>query len=874
MMKKYFALALALLLPFASALSMPAHKGSARVMQPDGSYVTIRLHGDEYLHFNTTADGYTVVQDDRGYYVYATLDAAGRLKATAQAAHEVSVRGNTEADFLKTMPKMLRPTMSKQAARQKEADGSRRVQSLEGSGVQRVNYENFHGLILLVEYNDKSFKYANYRDLMDEMANKENYQGNSITNVSNRVGICTGSVRDFYADCSNGQFIPTFDVIGPVKIDYSQYDINWQKEDVSVRVKLMADVIDAADPLVDFSQYDADGNGVVDLVYIIFAGMGSNFPGNDERLMWPHQSDFYNPNSNGWSNLYIYKDGVRLGHYACGTELYGTKDWNTLDGIGTIAHEFGHVLGLPDFYDTDYEESGGESNHPGEWTVMAGGGYMNYGRTPSVYTLFERYMLGWATPQVIEDAGSYTLESIDESNSGFRLNTPVAKEYFMIENRQQTKWNQYLPGHGMLVFRVDSTNATVWRNNTVNANPKHNYFEMVRAGGYAGTLEAASDPFPGSNRVTMLSNTTSPANLLTWAGKSNALGLRNIAESRGIVTFDAFDVNVLTAISIPATAWLATGTTYQVTVEREPESAPYSFAWTSSDESVCTVDADGLLTGIGPGTATITVSDSGEARCTAQCTVTVEDMMLATDIADCKQKEEGTEVSLALNGAQVLFVHKNDIYLRDATGAIVLSGMGFTDLKQGDVLTGQVVGRFAVTGKIPQLVSVGGRTSRNSFTATQGEAATPREVYTGDLTDGDYADLLTLKAVLLGRIDGLTGMFAIEGDNQVRIFNTFGLNTINTKVMTSDLSSRYDITGILLTNTVSNQLIDELAMTVTPTKSVYEPYVDSAISDTRTAADADATTRIYTLDGRRVDTMKSGLYLVKTGNKTIKVLQK
>jgi M6 family metalloprotease-like protein len=228
-------------------------------------------------------------------------------------------------------------------AQQKEADRARRVQSLDGTGVQRVNYDNFHGLILLVEYNDKSFKYANYRDLMDEMANQENYTGNSITNVSSRSGICTGSVRDFYEDCSMGQFIPTFDVVGPVKIDYSQYGVNWKNVSTTVITKLMADVIEAADPLVDFSHYDADGNGVVDLVYIIFAGLGSNISGNDDRLMWPHQSDFYNPDYKGWGNPYIYKDGVRLGHYACSTELFGTKEWNTLDGIGTITHEFGHV---------------------------------------------------------------------------------------------------------------------------------------------------------------------------------------------------------------------------------------------------------------------------------------------------------------------------------------------------------------------------------------------------------------------------------------------------------------------------------------------------------------------------------------------------
>lgn len=889
-MRKNILLTLALLLQLGTVFAVPAHKGTARVMQPDGTYVTISLHGDEYLHFNATDDGYSVVRNPQGYYVYAELNAYGQLAATSQVAHEAAARQADELEFLKDMPKMLRPKMSPQMEEQQATDRARREQRLGQMKAGRVDYNNFKGLILLVEFNDKSFKYANYRDLMDEMANQEDYHGNSITNVSSRYGVCTGSVRDYYNDCSMGQFVPQFDVVGPVKIDYSQYDFNWDNQNSVNTAQIMADVLSAADSEVDFSQYDADNNGVVDLVYMIFSGAGSHITGNDPRLIWPHQSDFVNPAYlNRTSNTsYIRKDGVKLGHYACSTELYGSNTSSTLNGIGTIAHEFGHVLGLPDFYDTDDEGSGGESHFPGEWSVMAGGGYLNYGRTPAVYTLFERYMLGWAMPEIIDAKGSYTLQSIDESNTGFRLNTPVKKEYFMFENRQRTKWNQYLPGHGMLVFRVDSTNTTVWRDNRVNVNPNHNYFELLRAGGFTGAYESASDPFPGNTRVTKLNNITSPANLRTWSGKSNSLGLKNIAENDGVITFDVYDVNELSEIWItPDNITLAMGTTHQLTVEREPETAPYSFTWSSSDEDICTVDANGLLTAIAPGTVTITVTDSGENQCTASCAVTVEDMVVATDIATCKQQEEGTEVTLMLDQAQVLYVHKNNIYLRDASGAIVLANMGFTDVKKDNVLSGMVLGRYAVVDKMPQLQPVSSRTARSTFTATAGEAATPREMYTADITGQDFADLVTLKAVLLGSAEGLPGLFATEGANQVRIFNTFGLRTVNTTAIASDMSSRYDITGILLTNTVNNQLINELAMTVTPTKSSYEPYVDSGIRDARLAAGGSRQATVYTTDGRRVAAitldeeghianhqLPAGLYIMKTADKTLKVLQK
>ena len=75
----------------------------------------------------------------------------------------------------------------------------------------------------------------------------------------------------------------------------------------------------------------------------------------------------------------------------------------------TICHEFSHVLGLPDFYDTDYEGSGGESHHPGDWSVMAGGNHLNNSRTPCAYSLYERMAVGFTEPMVINAKGHYTL---------------------------------------------------------------------------------------------------------------------------------------------------------------------------------------------------------------------------------------------------------------------------------------------------------------------------------------------------------------------------------------------------------------------------------------------------------------------------------
>jgi hypothetical protein len=218
--------------------------------------------------------------------------------------------------------------------------------------------------------------------------------------------------------------------------------------------------------------------------------------------------------------------------------LYGDEEAHILDGIGTFCHEFSHVLGLPDLYDTDYEKSGGESNHPDEWLIMSGGGYANYGRTPVGYSLYERYAAGFALPEVIDGEGSKRLNPLALFNKGYRINTEVTNEFFLLENRQpsQFKWDEYLPGHGLLVFRVDSTNAVIWERNLANVNPRHNYFTMIRAGGGTGATD--SDPFPGKNEVTELDNYTNPANLLTWAGKNALWGIYDITEKGNVIRFD------------------------------------------------------------------------------------------------------------------------------------------------------------------------------------------------------------------------------------------------------------------------------------------------------------------------------------------------
>lgn len=493
--------------------AIPAHPQPMDVTQSDGSRLTVRLVGDEFYHRTMTTDGYTLLQRSNGDYVYA-IESGSRLVASDVVAHNPMMRNAGE---LKMVSKLQKGLVDKTQAAQGKALHAKRDRE---NAATRGDYDDFRGLLILINYNDRTFNYG--ADYFDAMMNQENYTGFYRTNGS--FVPCTGSARDYYYDNSMGQFSPQFDIAGPVTVNYSCTAPNGTQVG-----GIFLSAINQLDPTINFSDYDRDGDGVVDMIYFVVAGYTANFSGNNSGYLWPHQAYMY---------YYTYQtyDGVYLGRYSCSGEIYGWEDYGYTDpdGMGTIVHEFTHALGLMDLYDTDYGQNG-ESNDPGDWDVMAGGCYMNSSRTPVGLSIWERYRLGFAGPELISEMKpGYSLEPLNTSNAGYWLASPNENEFFMLENRQNTGWDTYLPGHGLLITRVEY-NQDIWWSNDINAYADHMYYELLRAGNEHGSNP--SDPFPGTNHVTKINNLTTPS-LLTWAGQENDQGLSNIAENNGIITFD------------------------------------------------------------------------------------------------------------------------------------------------------------------------------------------------------------------------------------------------------------------------------------------------------------------------------------------------
>ena len=526
-MRKFLLTAL-LLMAVLAAKAVPACPEPFDVTQPDGTTLTLRLFGDEWQHITITTDGYTVLKNGQGYYVYAQVN-NGQLEESSLVARNADSRTASDREFLDSVGKMAHAEAIAETTAHKAP-----IHKLSGL----LDISKFRGLVVLVEYNDRKFTVSDPHKVFTDLVTQEGYTGYVDENTGEKKEY-TGSVYDFFKDNSNGQFKPRFDVVGPVTVNYPQtYPSGSSNYTVTRCTAMFGDALRQLDDSINYKDYDTNGDGTVDMVFFVVAGGGANYGVNNTNYLWPHASQF--------SSLKL--DGVSFGRYACSTELYGLQRDSIIDGIGTICHEFSHVLGLPDLYDVDYS-SNGLSTTPGKWSIMAGGNYLNKSRTPAGFGSFERWALGWIKPEVINGNGERLATPLQTTNSAYRINSQVKAEYFLVENRDDSRWDACLPGHGLLVWRVDSTNTSSWTNNKVNINPKHNYYELIRAcqkdstynttsGITTTTIDWGGDPFPGTANVTKLDNSDTKPTLKSWTGLKTEYTLDQITPATEGIKFN------------------------------------------------------------------------------------------------------------------------------------------------------------------------------------------------------------------------------------------------------------------------------------------------------------------------------------------------
>lgn len=506
----FFSILTACILP-AHIAAVPACPTPAIIKQPDGTFVKISLRGDEHRHWHEDADGYTTMQDAKGWWIYATTNAAGTLSSGS------FIVGRDHPGKM-GLPRHLKTTLTTE----RRVSGT--MPNLSGPAsntpvAMAIKTGTMKNLVVLVQFPDKLATHT----------------AAEYTNLFNQIGYTTdgasGSVKDFYNEVSRNRLNVDSVVADWVTVsqNYSYYGAN----DTDGNDQRPREMVQEALALLeargfDFSQCDADGDGWVDGLTIIHAGGGEEYTGNNANYIWSHQ----------WQlTTTITYDGKSMLKYHTEPERRGwDSDLSTwgITRIGVICHETGHFLGLPDLYDTTYASAGA-----GAFCLMAGGSWNgDIGSLPAHPSIYCKQLLEWVTPTIASSTGVYALPRIEDDTQALRINGNwPSTQYLLIENRQGYGFDAGLPGvhRGLLVWHIDKTR-------TSNDNASRYMVDLEEAGG-TQDLQQNTNPLADgddtdyyrSGNNTHFTDATSPNNL-SYEGTPLAVNIIDVSATGNNMT--------------------------------------------------------------------------------------------------------------------------------------------------------------------------------------------------------------------------------------------------------------------------------------------------------------------------------------------------
>lgn len=349
-------------------------------------------------------------------------------------------------------------------------------------GVQRITPPSGErkALVILVDFND----------------NPATYQTSDFDSLI--YGENQNSMRDYYTEASYGKFMVSkqSDIVGwfPAPEDYSYYvgdSFGFYNDYPNNVQRLVEQACSLADPSIDFSQYDQDGDNIVDAIFIVHSGPGAEEFDRPESYnhIWSHQWQLSNTGT-GCPGPYQTDDGVKVDFYSMEPERLAANSSRIT--VGVFAHEFGHILGLPDLYNIKNSTPG-----IGLFCLMAAGSWGQAsssdlpGNSPSHFCAWAKYQFNWITPTPVQRTGIAKLENQQlpcaaQNPVGFRLLedpggpnwdwTGGTGEYFLVENRFRSGFDKSLPGNGLLILHIDDSR-------TDNTNENHPLVGIMQADG-------------------------------------------------------------------------------------------------------------------------------------------------------------------------------------------------------------------------------------------------------------------------------------------------------------------------------------------------------------------------------------------------------
>ena len=486
------------------AQAVPAKPGWHTVTQSDGSTLQVQAAGNAFNNALLTRDGLTVARGSDGDFYYISSVTG----LTTVRAHEVDQRSGSENAFINVQRSSLtmtnKPYIMPREKGKLGVGGSNAEAGVPALGQRRIP-------IILVEFKDKKFNNTR-QDIIDAMLT-----GNE-------------SVGQYFRDQSNGMYEPDFEVFGIYTLSQNrEYYGGHQGNDNDKGLGWLvteACQLATADG-VAFSPYDTNNDDYCDVVIVIYAGVG------EAQASWIHPEAVW-PCNWSLSAAYYYGSGGNgafrpssgdpiVDNFAVFNELYGSNDnGTTIDGIGTFAHEFGHCLGLPDFYDT------GDGDHYGlgDWDIMCMGCYNNDGFTPPGYSAYEKNFMGWIELITPNPGTYYTLPVWNQKNASTDKALCItsdlnSNEFFILENRKKQGWDRYAPGEGIMITHV-TYNADRWWGDSPN-NEDIQLMTLMNADNSWSYYDEATDLWP-QNGKTEFTDTSTPAAKLNMNSRGAITG--------------------------------------------------------------------------------------------------------------------------------------------------------------------------------------------------------------------------------------------------------------------------------------------------------------------------------------------------------------
>lgn len=529
-----------LLLLTTAAHARPVRPGKYTFTQPDGTTFAAVCRGDEFTKINTTSSGEAIVRDADGWWNYAHYESDGRLVSSG-----CRVGTPASPDVLASSRMIPYGVLSARAQQKRSAHMMHcgtpilaRTMTQKGSMTKGGTSETVtkHGLVILAQFADVKFQHSS-EDFI-AMLTQEGYS----------EGGATGCAKEYFDDQFGGLFEFDFQVSQIVTLQknrayYGQNDSYGDDRRPAEMVKEACELAHEAG--TNFSLYDDDNDGEVDNVFVIFPGKDeADDPDENQDCIWSHS--WYITSGAGMEELVL--DGKVIDQYACTAEMMRLQTGGYAQaGIGTFCHEFAHTLGLPDFYDTDYKESGGWA--AGLWlstSLMDGGNSNNNSNTPPYLNSIERMITGLAEPVTITGNGTYTLEPLHKSNRFYKLETDRKNEYYLLECREEDGWDSHIGGSGMLVYHIDRTDPSAWNYNEVNCRPAHQNADLVEADrrteiltddNYWDLVENIGGIFFPYGSTNSLTPSSTPG-LKFWSGKAGDISIKEISRDGSNITFN------------------------------------------------------------------------------------------------------------------------------------------------------------------------------------------------------------------------------------------------------------------------------------------------------------------------------------------------